>query len=278
MTEEMTPFNLEKCKEHYNTMKATKPVAYAKLSEMFLNKPVGFAYGNSMDMYGRVVAIDKNTFKLTVKCWTLRIDNPLEGTIKLAEDYFYIPPKCATIVEEKYLTEYYSIQFEQILLTTFQNATIIHGKFFLYTITTLEMSDVSEVSSYINAQSNFIKSANAFMRKSIKSYVDKTLLLKNNDVMLCSDYVVTDEAGKGLEGYKISFTGDAATNVVKYVVAKNTTQFSIDDVVEKSFKIGLDCFDENINTVIDNWLNIISPNADSEDEEVRQEESVNSNK
>lgn len=277
MPESMLAFNLKKCKEDYNAMKAAKPVAYAKLSEKLLNKPVVFAYENSIDIYGRVVAIDKNTFKLTVKCWTLRIDNPLEGTIKLAEDYFYISPKLVTIVEEKDLTEYYTTLFEQILLAMFQNAVIVHGGFFPYTISNLDMSDVSDVNSYINAQSNFINSANAFMRKSIKSYVNKTLLLKNNDVMLCSDYVVTDEAGKGLEGYKISFTGDAATNIVKYVVAKNTTQFSIDDVAEKSFKIGLDCFDENINTVIDNWLNIISPKV-SGDEEVHQEESPDSNK
>lgn len=275
MPESMLAFNLKKCEEDYNAMKAAKPVAYTKISEMFLNKPVGFAYGNSMDMYGRVVAIDKNTFTLTVKCWTLRIDNPLEGTIKLADDYFYVPPKYVTIVEEKCLVDFYTIQFEQALLTMFNNAVIVHGTA-RYTLSNLDMPDVSDVSAYINAQSNFISSVNAFMRKSIKSYVNRTLLLKNNDIMLCSEYVVTDEAGKGLEGYKISFTGDVSKNVVKYVVAKNTTQFSIDDVVEKSFKIGLDCFDENINTVINNWLNIISPKGRG-GEEVHQEESADSN-
>ena len=276
MPESMLAFNLEKCKEDYNAMKAAKPAAYAQLSKNLLNKPVAFAYENSMDMYGRVVAIDKNTFKLTVKCSTLRIDNPLEGTIKLANDYFYVSPKHVTIVEEKYLTEYYTIQFEQILLAMFQNAVMVHGGFFPYTISNLDMPAILFVNSYINAQSNFISSANAFMRKSIKSYVNRTLLLKNNDIMLCSDYVVTDEAGKGLEGYKITFTGDPTTNVVKYVVAESTTQFSIDDVVEKSFKIGLDCFDENINTVINNWLNIISPKGRG-GEEVHQEESIDSN-
>lgn len=274
----MTPFNLEKCKEHYNTMKATKPLAYAKLSETFLNKPVKFVYENSLDMYGRVVAIDKNTFTLTVKCWSLLvIDNLPQGVIKLTEKYFHIPPIYVNIVEEKDLVDYYTIQFEQILLKMFQIAVMVHGTNH-YTLSNLDMSDATDIRAYINAQSNFISSANRFMRKSVNSYVNRALLLKNNDIMLCSDYVVTDEAGKGLEGYKISFTGDAIINVVKYVVAENTTQFNIDDVAEKSFKIGLDCFDENINTVINNWLNIVSPNSDSEDEEVHQEESPDSNK
>lgn len=278
MTESMTPFNLEKCKEHYNTMKATKPLAYAKLSETFLNKPVEFVYADSMDMYGRVVYVDKNTFTLTVKCWNLLvIDNQLEDTVTLTEKYFHIPPMYVNIVEEKDLVDFYTIQFEQALLTMFNNAVIVHGSSH-YTLSNLEMSDVSDVRAYINAQSNFISSANRFMVKSIASYVNKALLLKNNDIMLCSDYVVTDEAGKGLEGYKITLTGDASTNVVKFVVAENTTQFSIDDVVEKSFKIGLDCFDENINTVMDNWLNMISPNSDGEVGEVHREESVDSNK
>lgn len=277
MTEEMTPFNLEKCKEHYNTMKAAKPVVYSKLSEMFLNKPVKFVYENTLDIYGRVVAIDKNTFTLTVKCWILGIDNPLEGTIKLNEEYFYIPPVYASIVEEKDLVDYYTIQFEQMLLKLFSNAVIVHGQP-RYGLRDLEMSEEPEIRTYINSQADFISSANRFMRKSIKSYVNKTLLLKNNDIMLCSDYVVTDEAGKGLEGYKITFTGEVSTNVVKYVVAENTTQFSIDDVAEKSIKIGLDCFDENINTIINNWINIVSPNANGEDEEVHQEESLDSNK
>ena len=281
MTEETTPFNLEKCKEHYNTMKATKPLAYAKLSETFLNKPVEFVQVDSTDMYGRVVFIDKNTFTLTVKCWSLLvIDNLPEGAIKLTEKYFHIPPMYVNIVEEKDLVDFYTIQFEQALLSMFQNAVMVHGTN-RYTLSNLDMSDATDISAYINAQSNFISSANRFMRKSVNSYVNRALLLKNNDIMLCCDYVVTDEAGKGLEGYKISFTGDAMINVVKYIVAENTTQFSIDDVVEKSYKIGLDCFDENINTVIDNWLNIISPNdgdEDSEDAEVRQGESVDSNK
>lgn len=278
MTEEMTPFNLEKCKEHYDTMKATKPLAYAKLSETFLNKPVEFVYVDSMDMYGRVVAIDKNTFTLTVKCWSLLvIDNSPEGAIKLTEKYFHIPPIYVNIVEEKDLVDFYTIQFEQILLKMFHNAVMVHGTT-RYSLSDLEMSDEPDIRAYINAQSDFISSANRFMRKAVNSYVNRALLLKNNDIMLCSGYVVTDEAGKGLEGYKITFTGDVIINVVKYVVAENTTQFSIDDVVEKSFKIGLDCFDENINTVIDNWLNIISPNADGGDGEVHQEESVDSNK